>query len=307
VRARFAADWARATHVQQRECFTAGLHAAAALLALAVVLSMYLFGLALDYRAGWDSTWLDATGARRVIGVVYGPAAALGGIELPDAAALARLRWADGSAGESAARWIHLCALTLAGLVIVPRLLLAAVAALRARRAAADIALPLDDAYFRALLRDAPAAARPVTVLPYSYQLAAAQQAALAPALADALGTGAQPQLAATLPLGAEDALARHLPAGLASTVAALFAATATPERETYGAFVRALAAHLPAATTLLVLVDESGLRHRLGTGATSASRLAERRAAWQRMLHDLSLPAPRFIDLGADDPKAAR
>lgn len=298
VRTRFGADWARVTRDQQLERIAAWLHAAAALLALAVVLSMYLFGLVFDYRAGWDSTWLDAGGARRVLGLVYGPAAALSGIELPDAAALARLRWADGSAGESAARWIHLCALTLAGLVIVPRLLLAALAALRARRAAARVALPLDDAYFKALLRDAPAAARPVTVLPYSYQLAASHQAALASALVDVIGPGAQPRLAPTLPLGAEDDLKRHLPEAMAGAVAALFAASATPERETHAAFVRTLVAELPAATTLLVLVDESGLRRRLGPGAASATRLAERRTAWQRMLHDLSLPAPYFVDL---------
>ena len=299
IRGQHVADWATASAPLQSQRIAIALHIAAALLALAVVLSMYLFGLAFDYRAGWDSTWLDASQVRRLLSTVLGPAAALGGIELPDAAALARLRWAEGSPGERAARWIHLYALTLAGVVIVPRLGLAALAAWRARRAAQQIALPLDEPYFKQLLRALPVQGWPVTVLPYSYQLGTAQQAAMTAALADALGPGAQARVAASLPLGAEDQLAQHLPADMADHIALLFAATATPERETHGAFVQAMAALRPAAT-LHVLIDESGLRKQFGSGADGALRLRQRREAWQRLLQALSLPTPHFIDLGA-------
>jgi hypothetical protein len=297
VRARHGADWALASAPLQAHRVAAVLHVAAALLAAAVVLSMYLFGLAFDFRAGWDSTWLDASQVQRALGLVFGPAAALGGIELPDAAALARLRWAEGSSGERAARWIHLYALTLAGVVILPRFALAAWAAWRARRAALRIELPLDEAYFRQLLRALPARPWPVTVLPYSYHVGAAQQVALGSALADALGPGAQAQVAPTLPLGAEDELARHLPALRADHVALLFSATATPERETHGAFAQAVAALRPAPA-LSVLIDESGLRRQFGSSSDGALRLRQRREAWQRLLQALSLPAPHFIDL---------
>jgi hypothetical protein len=104
--------------------------------------------------------------------------------------------------------------------------------------------------------------------------------------------------VAASLPLGAEDDLVRQLPDDLAPDVAALFAASATPERETHGAFVRALVAALPRGAQLTVLVDESGLRQHTGRAPDAELRLTQRRAAWQRLLHDLSLPAPRFIDL---------
>jgi hypothetical protein len=82
-----------------------------------------------------------------------------------------------------------------------------------------------------------------------------------------------------------------------------LFAATATPERETHGAFVRALQKALSekalsGSVSLHVLVDESGLRQRSAAASDAELRLTQRRAAWQRMLHDLSLPAPQFIDL---------
>ena len=298
ARARFTAEWAVATRGVQQPRVAAALHLAAALLALAVVVSMYVVGLAFDYRAGWDSTWLDAHAVQRLLATVLAPASALSGIALPDATELARLRFAEGSSGERAGRWIHLYAITLALFVIAPRLALAAWAAWRARRAAAGMALALDEPYFRALLRDGPQRPRPVTVLPYSYTLGAAQQAALGTALAVAMGPGAQPRLVPGLPLGAEDDLKRHLPGDLAPDVAALFAASATPERETHGAFVRALAAALPRGAQLVVLVDESGLRQHAGRAADAELRLTQRRAAWQRLLHDLSLPAPRFIDL---------
>ncbi len=298
ARARFAAEWALATRGVQRWRVAAAMHGAAALLAVLVVASMYVFGLAFDVRAGWDSTWLDAEQVQRLLSIVFAPASAVSGIALPDAAELARLRFAEGSAGERAARWIHLYAITLALAVIVPRLALAAWSRWRAERAAAHLAPALDEPYFRALLRDGPAVPRPVTVLPYSYTLAAAQLRALPRALVDALGPGAQPRVQAALPLGAEDDLPRHVQDGCEPDVVALFAATATPERETHGAFVRALQQRLGSRAAISVLVDESGLRERAGSAPDAGLRLTQRRAAWQRMLHDLSLPSPKFVDL---------
>jgi rubrerythrin len=101
-----------------------------------------------------------------------------------------------------------------------------------------------------------------------------------------------------TLPLGAEDDLPRHVLDESEPDVAALFAATATPERETHGAFVRALQERLGSRAVISVLVDESGLRERAGSAPDAELRITQRRAAWQRMLHDLSLPAPKFVDL---------
>jgi hypothetical protein len=102
----------------------------------------------------------------------------------------------------------------------------------------------------------------------------------------------------APLPQGAEDDLPRGLgDSPPARVMVALFAATATPELETHGAFVRALAAH-PSARRLFVLVDEAEFRRRF-TGAEGARRLDERRAAWSRLLAGQDI-APVFVDLGA-------
>jgi hypothetical protein len=301
ARARFAAEWAVGTSGVQQARVSGVMHAAAALLALLVIASMYVFGIAFDFRAGWDSTWLDAEQVQRTLALVFTPATALSGITVPPIEEIAKLRFAEGSAGERAARWIHLYAITLTLFVVVPRLLLAVWSAWRVRRAAARLALPLDEPYFRALLRDGPTTARPVTVLPYSYTLTAAQVKALPKALIEAIGPGAQPHVKPMLPLGSEDALPPTALEDTDADVAALFAATATPERETHGAFVRTLATAVAARKVAVsVLVDESGMRQRSGHASDADLRLTQRRAAWQRMLHDLSLPAPRFIDLGA-------
>jgi Protein of unknown function (DUF2868) len=300
ARARFVAEWSLATRGVMQARVAAWMHAAAALLALSVIGSMYLFGLAFDFRAGWDSTWLDAEQVQRTLAAVFAPASALSGIAVPPIDEIAKLRFADGSPGERAARWIHLYAITLALVIVLPRFLLAAVAAWRARRLESVHSLPLDEPYFRALLRDGPATARPVTVLPYSYTLSAPQVKALPRALVDAIGPGAQARVKPTLPLGAEDALPPSALEDAHGDVAALFAATATPERETHGAFVRALQDALAGRAALAVLVDESGFRARAGSASDAELRLTQRRAAWQKMLHDLSLPAPKFIDLSS-------
>ena len=302
VATRFAALWSALTHALQQHRAMALLHAGAALLTLGVVASMYLRGLVFDYRAGWDSTFLDGSHVQALLGAVLGPASALSGIALPDAAALARLRWADGG-GEGAARWIHLFALTLLAAVVLPRLLLAGWAAWRAQRAAAQLALPLDDPYFVRLKHAAQATPQPVTVLTYSYQLGAVQQASLAASLVELFGAGVQPRLAASLPLGAEDDIAQALPAEVADMVVALFALTATPERETHGAFASRLAGALPPRCTLHLVIDESGFRTTLGGGSEAESRVRQRRSAWEHLLQDLSLPPPHFVNLALGGP----
>ena len=312
--AQFGRDWLATSVPLQTARLAAWLHAAAAGLALGAVASLYARGLVFDYRAGWDSTFLDTNAVRQVLGALLGPAAAISGLALPDAPTLAGLRLATGG-GDGAARWIHLWALTLLLAIVLPRAVLAAWAGGRARRLAADLPLPAHEDLQR-LLRSASGQVLPVTVLPYSYALDARRQAALGAVLDAHLGPGVLPQVQPSLPLGAEDDLARWLPgmpAPLASQdgpVVALFALTATPERETHGAFVQALATQLPSPAALRVMVDESGFRARFGAAGTAGAgldRLAQRRTAWRDVLQPLGV-LPLFIDLSGvpDRPTAA-
>ena len=303
--ARFGADWLALSAPLQAARATALLHAGAAVLALAAVLAMYGRGLAFDYQAGWDSTFLQAQQVHRLFGALLAPASALAGLPLPDEAGFAALRFSAGG-GENAAPWIHRWALTLGLLVVLPRALLAGLAWRKARRIAADLPLP-DDDLLRRLLQRANGVSRLARVLSYSYQLDAEHQPLLGPALEDWLGPGLRCTLQPNLPLGAEDTLADWLPAALdggsgrPALLVLLFAMTATPERESHGALVAALGkalAALPVPRPLLrVAVDESGFRRRL-SGVDGEQRLAQRRAAWEALLIGQGV-VPGFIELG--------
>lgn len=295
--ARFAIDWAGASRGVQAARLAALLHAAAAALAFGALCSWYARGLAFEYRAGWDSTFLTPQAVHTLLSVVLGPASWSSGIALPSAQELAQLRFSAGP-GENAARWIHLYAITLGLGVLLPRLLLSATAAWRARRLAGRIALPLGEPYFRRLLQAQAGQFLAVQVLPYSYEVAMDRVPALRMLLEQALGARVAPQLAAPVALGGEDELPAALPpppGAVPPVRVALFPLTATPERENHGAFVRKLSA---SAGQLLVVVDESGFRRRFG-GADGETRRLQRRTAWQRMLHDEG-HAPLFVDLAS-------
>jgi hypothetical protein len=106
------------------------LHVAAAAVAIGLVSSMYLRGLVLDFRAGWQSTFLDSAAVHRLLSVLLAPAQAVTGIAVPDAAALDAMRVTSPAqnASASAAPWIHLYGATLALTVVLPRLVLALLA-----------------------------------------------------------------------------------------------------------------------------------------------------------------------------------
>jgi hypothetical protein len=125
------------------------LHGAAAALALGLVAGLYLRGLVLDYRAGWQSTFLDAATVQQALGWLLAPAAWFTGVAVPE---VAPLRLAPGTdATASAAPWIHLYATTLVLAVVLPRGLLALWAARRAAALSQRFPLALDTPYFEAL------------------------------------------------------------------------------------------------------------------------------------------------------------
>jgi Protein of unknown function (DUF2868)/Domain of unknown function (DUF3482) len=145
----FAADWARLAGPLSVQRLTLLMHTAAAALALGLILGLYLRGLVLDYRAGWQSTFLSADAVQTLLGLLLAPAGWVTGIGVP---AVAPLQLAPGGVAQaSAAAWIHLYGATLLLAVVLPRTLLALRAAWAARRLAAHFVLPLNTAYFEGL------------------------------------------------------------------------------------------------------------------------------------------------------------
>jgi hypothetical protein len=296
--ARFALSWARASRPLALAHATTSLHAAAAALAAGALASLYLRGLAFEYRAGWDSTFLDATAARALLGVVLGPASTVTGIALPDATTFGTLRFGAGN-GENAAHWIHLWGMTLAGAIVIPRLLLALGSAWRARRLADALPVPLIASL--ALGRSGSAAAPSTAwLLPFGAARSAPETARAARALSEAFGQRITGTPGPAITEGAEDAVASMAtPPQRPELVVAWLSLGATPERETHGRFLDGLAARAARERwRLVVLVDESGFAERLPPAQAEARR-RERREAWRRLARAVGAE-PVFADVSA-------
>lgn len=268
------------------------LHVAAAALAAGVIAGLYVRGLAFEYRATWQSTFLDAPAVHAIARAAYAPGALLLRMPVPDAAAVAAIR-APSSA--NAAQWIHLMAATVSAIVILPRLLLALGARLIERHRAANFVVPLEDPYFRRLLRGFHGGAARVRVIPYSHAPDTAAIAGLESIVARVFGGGAA--MTVTAPVAYGDDV--EPPDGGDTALVALFNASATPEREVHGAFLEALAAR---GASPVALVDASAwAAHWAGEPA----RLDARRAAWQRLGDDAGVHMV-FAELAAPDVAAA-
>jgi hypothetical protein len=300
--AAFAADWGRRAAPLYAARAARILHVAAAVFAAGVIAGLWLRGLAFEYRASWQSTFLDAPQVHAILSVALAPGAALTGLPIPDVAHVASIRSATADGGENAARWIYLYAATILALVIVPRLLLALVDGWIERRRAASFVMPAGDPYFRRVLRGFREGPGAVCVVPYSFTAPDASQAGLRDVVTRLFGPRARLVVTPPVRYGAEDALAADLVPADASLLVALFNATATPEPESHGAFVDSLQLRAGAERECIAMVDESAFRERW---PEDESRLADRQRAWREVLAATRAPAV-FIHLARPDLTAA-
>jgi len=318
----FEMSWAR--HAAPLTASRAGLllHTAAAALGLGLVVGLYLRGLVLDYRAGWESTFLDAPQVHAVLAWVLAPASALTGLAMPDATALQAMRVVPGNAaaGAPAAVWIHLFAVTLMLLVVLPRLVLALGSGLRAGALARRFPLALDDGYFQRLLRHQHGGTARVQVLPYAQAPGPLGEKGVRAVIGRLFGGAADVHVAPVIAYGTEDELAGQTLVPPGTTLAiALFDLTATPEAENHGRLVGLLAGLSPAhpsdasgaqspapacdgappqAPAVVMLVDESAFVRRFGV---SSDRRVQRREAWRQLAETLHTGVV-FADLSAPD-----
>jgi hypothetical protein len=267
--------------------------------ALGLIASLYLRGLALEYRATWESTFLDPVMVQKLLSLALAPGAWLGQMSLPDLARVTAIR-APGS--ENAASWLHLMALTLLALVVVPRLLLAAVALWQERQRARDLPLSMEQAYFRRLLRGFHVAPDHAVVVPYAYSPSEPAMAGLERLLGRLLGGAVSVHALAPVAYGDDQAVNGQPWAGQAGTRVLLFNLAATPEREAHGAFAASLVASGAAAEPLLVVVDETSFAARAGD---DPQRLQQRRTAWRELLAAVRV-TPAFVNLADPDPATA-
>ena len=298
----FAQEWRVAATPLLLSRAARAFHLAAAAVAAGLIAGLYLRGIAFSYQAGWESTFLDATQARTLLTVLYGPASLLTGIPIPGAAELEAIRWRATGGGENAARWIHLMAATALLYVIVPRLLLAAWAGTRAALLARRTPVPDSLArYFRDSFAQVEGALRPVraVIIPYACELGPRALARLIAWVRSTLGGSPEVDAQASVPYGEEE---RHLAAlrsgtdDAANVIVLPFNLASTPEDENHGA-VLAGARDWAAArmnTRLFVVIDEAPYAARM---ADTPGRMDERRAAWRTFVESRGLE-PHFVSL---------
>jgi hypothetical protein len=298
------------------------LHLGAAALAVGVVASLYLHGLVLDYRAGWQSTFLEADTVHAVLSTLLAPASHATGIAVPELSALSAARVSPGvPAHAPAAPWLHLYAATLGLLVVGPRLVLALLAAWRVRQRSRQWPLALGDPYFARLVRQGLQGDTTVAVLPHAAPVHPQVAASLRALLSQSLGERVQLHLSEPVPYGDEDspdADGRAPPAGTSLRLA-LFDLGTTPEEEVHGRMLDSLASldaldtldaqssqslqtpqtPGPGAPPVLVLVDESTLAQRL---SAQPERLDARRRLWADLAAQHGL---RMLSLDLHHPPA--
>ena len=270
------------------------LHLAAAIFAAGVLTGVYTRGLAFEYRASWESTFLGPETVHALLALALAPGAWLSGIAVPDVAHIASIRSGSNPGSENAAPWLHLYAATVLVVVIVPRVALALLDGWLERRRGRFV-LPLAEPYFRRLLLGFSEGPYRVRVVPYSYSPAPGSDETLHTIIARAFGALCEASFAAPVPYGGEDALPDDLVPPDTSLVVALFNAAATPEAASHGAFVSALAAR---GCDVVALVDESALRARW---SDDDARIAQRRTAWRDVLTPRNVGVA-FVQLAAPD-----
>ncbi|RPH85785.1 MAG: hypothetical protein EHM88_00005 [Candidatus Rokuibacteriota bacterium] len=261
------------------------LHLAALAMALGAVAGMYVSGIAFEYRATWESTWLEAPAVQRYLDLVLGPAARVLDRPVPDVAPL------RGPAGEgSAAPWIHLWGTTLGLFVLVPRAALALLDTLSAARLSRSLPVDVDADYTRRALQSGRGAATLVEIVYYSCAPDTGLRERLHARLQEEVGARAVIHDGARLEYGDGPERVRLPEAPSRSGVLVLvFPLAQTPEPEVHGELVERLRERLDGAGwQLLAVLETATYRQRAG----SDDRVRERRATWDRLLRDLHLTA---------------
>lgn len=278
----FEKRWARLSAPATAARLKALLHLAALVLAASAVAGMYVKGLANEYRAVWESTFItESTTLRSLLGLVLGPAAALTGESLPAAGELDLIRGTD-AAGENAARWIHWYALTISLFVLVPRAVLALL--WRLRSAGLARSLPFRETaprYFGRLLATSSGSARSVALVPYAFEPDEDTKAALVRRLEDEFGAAVAAVWLPSIAFGKEES-PPDLPEDCAETVP-VFSLASTPERETHLEVSRTLSGLAPNPVRF-VLLEGGAFDRKAGDFPDADERRAAREEAWRKL-----------------------
>ena len=152
VTALFYLRWHRVTSSLQLQRAAGALHLAALGWAAGVATSLLVQGLVVQYRVGWESTFLGARQVHAILSFLLMPVVALFPFEPFSVQEVARLQLGPGDIARADPRWVWMYAALLLVIVIVPRAILAVLALWRARSLARRVPVDLREPYFQRLI-----------------------------------------------------------------------------------------------------------------------------------------------------------
>jgi len=279
-------EWLHLSHAVSVARAARALHWAAAAFGVGVIVSLYVRGIFLEYHAGWESTFLDASDVHGILSFVFGPVSAQLGTPMPDMFAIDTMRFSNGGLAE-ASSWIHRIALTLGIVVVMPRVLLAALSTYQQRRLEGHFPLDLGGEYYQRLLRGFKRQSARVTVVPYSYQLSPQLALGQQAILKELFGPNVVVSIADDIPFGGEDDVPEEIFTRDFTLLIVLFSLTSTPEKENHGVLLSAIRERIPEDRSFVAVVDESQFHLRF---PEQHDRLEARRRLWSEFLGGLSI-----------------
>jgi len=263
------------------------LHFVALTLAAAAIGGMYVKGLANEYRAIWESTFItDASQLRTFLQFVLGPAITISGDQLPTLEELNAMHWQSGESevgGQKAADWIHWYAISIGLFVILPRSLLGLLWRLRGSRLRQT--LPYRDIcphYFEHLLAISTGNTRELQVIPYSLRPDDESKQVIVSRFESALQCPVKIEWLPTVEFGSEEAPVDLLLEDSARQ-ALLFNFAATPEKETHLTLHQTLSGEASKPVEYIVL-ETSSFDEKAADFPDVAKRHSERLRAWERL-----------------------
>lgn len=254
------------------------LHLGAACMALGIVLGLYIRGLALDYQANWESTFLSANQVQVLLNTLLGPAAWLLSYPFPDLSEIVNLQAPQHG---PAAPWIHMWAVTALAMIVIPRSLMVWRCYQSLNKARDTFALPLHDPYFVHLLAPDRGQEMHVDILPYSYHPSSAAKHFLDHGFLNLFGNLATIQWQSAISFGQEIPTWPKV-STLTRAFVVIFNSGQTPEGEVHGEWLHTIQTQMDTArpdSRLLVLLDEEPYGQ-----TVDKTRMIERRQAWQRL-----------------------
>ena len=145
---RFHMDWFRATQPLHVARIKRVLHLSAAAWALGVIVSLLVRGLVVEYRVGWESTFLGPQQVYEILRVLRVPALLVFRFAPFGVDDVAQMRFSAGGGAEFGAYWVWMYVALLVSIVILPRLVLATWAAWCETRLSRVLPVDLDSPYF---------------------------------------------------------------------------------------------------------------------------------------------------------------